>query len=344
MTIGCGSATYTITDRGGGTVAASGILTRVEYNRILNDSSDATVTIGVSGEGCCDGLGAIRTWRHKLNIYRNDEFMWSGFVVNVDWKRDEVVVQATDIIGLMDRRVPHQGFDFRAVDATTVAATLITDALEPDDPGHKVTIASLSGVEHTRIYEKWVGQTGDHLRDLSDTGMGFTAVGNNVVLMGDAFCDVVGRLSDADLPEGLTVSEDGGHLATRRIVAGTDQGSAVGAWGGVNSYYGLLEIYSEQNSITDRTSAQQAAYGALQGALTAPVYIDTQNVTLAPHANVDVAQLVPGWCLDITSALTCRTITQRLKITGLKITEDGSQERVTVQVAATGNELEVSQL
>ena len=345
MTVGCETHTYTITDRdSGGTVASSGTLTSVEYNRILNDSSDARIVLGTAGADCCDDLGEIRSWRHILNLYRGSDFMWSGFITNVDWKLDEVLVDAVDIIGLLDRRVPHQEFDFRATDPTVIGATLVDDALAPDDPGHRVTIVAEAGVDHTRVYERWVGQTGDHLRDLSDTGIDFTAVGNNVVLMGDRFCDVVGYLSDADLPDGLTVSEDGTQLATRRIVAGTDQGSAVGAAGGVNPYYGLLEIYTEQNSITDQVSADTAAQGALEGSLAAPVYIDTQNITLAPHANVDVDQLVPGWCLVITSGLTCRRITQRLKITGLKVSEDGAQERVTVQVAATGEDLELGAL
>lgn len=349
MPVGCATHSYTITDRSGGLVVADATLLEVEYNRLLNDSSDATVTLAVSSGLNCPELGGIRSWRHKLNIYRNSDFMWSGFITQVQWHLDRVVVTATDLIGLLDRRVPHAAMTFKDTDLTVIASELVADALQLDDPGHEIRIASPADAYGGRTYEKWVGQTGDHLRDLSDTGIDFTAIGQTVVLMGDTYCEVVGRLSDDDMPDGLVVAEDGTKLATRQIVAGSEQNSAVGRAGGIDDYYGLLELYTEQTTISDQPSADAAAQAKLNGALGVPVYIDTQNVTLAPTANVDVAQLVPGWCLDITSDRTCRRITQRLKITGLKITEDGGsnddpgQEHVTVQVAATGGGLNVKE-
>lgn len=347
MPVGCATHSYTVVDRDGGTVTASGVLTDVQYTRVLNDASTARATIGVSGPDCCTELGNVRSWRHQLNIYRDNAFMWSGFITNVDWSFDETVIDAVDIIGLLDRRVPHQDFVFTDTDLTEIARQLVEDALIPDDPGHEVTVIGASGVLGGRSYEENVGQSADHLRDLADTGIDFTAVGNNIVILPDDFCDVVGRLADEDLPEGLTVSEDGASLATRWVVAGSEASGAVGTAGGRNSYYGLLERYTEQTSITGQTAADAAAQAKLRASLAVPVFIDTQNITLAPTANVEVAQLVPGWCVDITSDSTCRTVTQRLKITGLQVSEDGGngdtpgQERVLLQVTATGDELDV---
>jgi hypothetical protein len=79
-----------------------------------------------------------------------------------------------------------------------------------------------------RTYTQNVGQTADHLRDLADGGMDFTASGNNIIILPDGFCDVVGRLSDADLPEGVTVTEDGASLATRQIVSADTESTIVG--------------------------------------------------------------------------------------------------------------------
>lgn len=348
MPVGCASHSYTITDRDGGLVNASGTLTDVEYNRLLNDASTATVTIGVSGPSCCAELGAVRSWRHQLNIYRNDAFMWSGYITNVDWDRDKVVVDATDLVGLLDRRVPHQDFTFTATDITEIARQLVEDGLAPDDPGHTVTVIGTAGVEGGRSYSQNIGQTADHLRDLADTGLDFTTVGNNLVILPDGFCDVVGRLADEDFPAGLTVSEDGASLATRYIVAGSDDSGAVGVAGGTNAYYGLLEVYTEQTSITDQAAATAAAQAALKAALSVPVFMETNNITLSPTANVEVVSLVPGWCITVTSDATCRTVTQTLKITGLKVSEDGGsgdtpgQEQIILQLTATGNELEVT--
>ncbi|AMD42769.1 minor tail protein [Streptomyces phage Xkcd426] len=348
MALGCASHGYTITDRAGGHVAASGVLTNVEYNRILNDSSDARVTIAVEGLNCCTELGNIRTWRHWLNIFRDGVFVWSGPIVTVSWTFDEVRVGATDLIGLLDRRVVHNLLTFARVPVSTIAAALIADGFAPDDPGHTVTIVAPTPSTGGRTYQPWIGQTADHLRDLSETGMDFVAIGANIAILPDDFDDVVGRLSDADLPEGLTVTEDGASLATRQVVAGDEETGFVGVAGGANSYYGLLEQYTEQNTLKTLDDVDQAAQAKLDGTRSVPVFIDTQDVTLAPTAPVTIEQLVPGWCLDITSGATCREITQRLKITGLSVRESGGSdtspgsERVVVQVTAMGDELEVT--
>lgn len=347
MAVGCAAHTYTIIDRDGGLLTSSGNLLTVEYYRLLNDSSTAKITVGVTGSQCCAELGNLRSWRHLLNLYRGQDFMWSGYITRVDWSFDQCVITAVDIIGLLDRRVPHQPFDFTDTDITEIARQLVEDGLAPDDPGHTTTVVAASGTVAGRKYEEAVGQTADHLRDLADTGLDFTAVGNNVVILPDAFADVVGRLSDEDLPEGVTVTEDGASLGTRQIVAGSQAGTPVGTAGGVNPYYGLLEIYTEQSTMADQAAADDAAAAKLKSNLGVPVYIDTQNVTLAPTANIDVAKLVPGWCVDISTDSTCRTITQRLKITGLKITEEGGTdaqpggEHVVLQVAATGDNLQL---
>lgn len=341
MTLGCATHGYTITDRTGGLVAASGILTEVQYTRVLNDASEGNVTIASEGEGCCQQLGLIRSWRHYLNIFRDGVFVWSGPIVNVSWTESEVKVRATDLIGLLDRRVVHAPYVFDSTEITSIAKTLIEDAFQPDDPGHRVTVVDPAGTLGGRTYQAWIGQTADHLRDLADTGMDFTVVGDNIILLPDAFSDVVGRLADADLPEGLTVTEDGASLATRQIVAGEESTGFVGVAGGINDYYGLLEIYTEQSTLKTLDDVDQAAQAKLRGSLTAPVFIDTQDVTLSPTAPVTVEQLVPGWCLDISTAITCREITQRLKITGLSVTEDADSEKVVVQVTATGEDLEV---
>lgn len=345
--LGCASHSYAVVDRSGGIVTASGVLTAVEWNRVLNDSSTAQVTIGVSGANCCAELANIRSWRHSLWIYRDDAFVWSGPITGVDWAAEEVVVTAVDLIGLLDRRVPHQNFAFTNTDVTEIARQLIEDGLAPDDPGHTTTIVRPALVTGGRNYTRDVGQTADHLRDLADGGLDFVSVGSSVTLLPDGFCDVVGRLSDADLPEGVTVTEDGASLATRQVVSADTESTIVGtaeATGAVRDYYGLLEVYSQDTSISSQADADTAAAARLASSAATPIVIDSQNVTLAPTANVDLRSLVPGWCLQISTAATCLPVSQVLKIVGVQVSEDGGtgdtpgQERVLVQVAASGSE------
>ncbi|MGW1539736.1 hypothetical protein ACWCPM_05570 [Streptomyces sp. NPDC002309] len=196
-----------------------------------------------------------------------------------------------------------------------------------------------------RQYTRDIGQSGDHLRDLAATGLDYTVVGNTIILLPENWLESVGRLSDVDLPEGLEVTEDGTNLATRWVIAGDDEGDVLGEAGSLDAYYGLLERYEEDSSITDDASATSAARARVRSSLPVPVFIDSQEVTLSPEAAIDVPRLVPGWCLDVTSTLTCCTVTQRMKIVGLKVTEEGGTsdqpgtEKVQIQLAAAGTEM-----
>lgn len=340
---GCGSHSCRVIDRGGSTVATADVLTEIEWNRVLDGWSTARAVINPVGD-CCNRLGAVTTWRHRLVVYRDETYVWDGPITSVNWSLGEVELLASDILIWLDNRVPHQDMSFTNVDLTAIASALIEDGFAPDDPGHTVEIVGSAGVVGSRSYMEDIGQVGDHLKALADAGLDYTALGSKILLLPETHAVSVGRLSDADFPTGLVVSEDGTALATRWVVAGSDSSGVVGDAGGVDGYYGLLERYVEQNEITDTASATAAAQARLRGSLPVPVFVDTQQVTISPDAAVDVSSLVPGWCLDITSASTCRTVSQRLKIVGLKVTESGGdadtpgEESVQVQVAATGAE------
>jgi hypothetical protein len=340
---GCGTHAALITDRTGAVVSPADVLTHVEWSRVLNDVSTAQILARPDGD-CCRRLAGVRSWRHRLAIWRDGEPVWNGPITQVEWSLGQVEIWAVDVLGWLDRRVPHAGIAFDGEDLTTIAQWLIEDGFAPDDPGHQVQVVAPAGVRGGRAYTKDIGQTGDHLRDLAETGLDYTAVGSTIILLPENHSISVGRLTDADLPDGLIVAEDGTSLATRWVVAGDEAGNVLGSAGGADAYYGLLEKYEEQTSILTDDSADQAAASKVSTSLPVPVFIDTQQVTIDPQAAINVPELVPGWCLDVTTTLTCRNIAQRLKIVGVKVVEDGGDgdapggESVQLQVAVTGAE------
>lgn len=336
---GCGVHQAVIADRSGAILTPAQTLTQVEWNRVLDDVSTARVTIRPDGD-CCERLDGVRPWRHKLLIYRDGQPVWEGPIIRPEWSVGELTIQAADVLAWLDRRVPHQSIRFGDADLADIATWLIEDGFAPDDPGHEVMVVAPAGVRGDRRYSVDVGQTGEHLRDLADTGLDFTAVGSTIVLLPEDHLASVGTLVDADLPDGLTVYEDGGELATRWIVYGDEESGALGTAGGVDPYYGLLERSVEETSIEDDRSATFAARSRLRGSLPLPVFLDSDQVTISPEAAIDVPKLVPGWCLDVATTATCRTISQRLKIASVKVTETGNGESVQVSLAPSGAGLE----
>lgn len=334
MAVGCGTHTSRIVDRGGSVVSTLDVMTKVVWGRILNDVSTATVTVQPDGD-CCESVGNIRAWRQNLQVFRQGKSVWEGPILNAQWTVNGLEINAIDIVGWLDMRVPHQSISFTSDELTEIAEWLIEDAFAPDDPGHSVQVVGKSKIRGDRSYTVDVGQSGDHLRDLAATGIDFTAVGSRIVILPDDHTARIGSLTDEDFPDGLIVAEDGGALGTRWIVHGKDD--IKGVAGGIDSYYGLLERVVEETSILDDVSAGRAAASRLRSTTPVPVFIDSSQVTLAPDAAVDVPTLVPGWCVDVTSRATCRPISQLLKIYSLKVTEDGDGESVVVQLVPTGS-------
>lgn len=329
-----------ITDRAGAVVADAVSLTDVEWNRLLNGTSTAQIAVSPEGD-CCAQMGNVRTWGHTVTIFRNGVFVWSGPIIDVNWATGSVTVQAVDISGWLARRVPHENAAYTNTDLTSIAEWLINDGFAPDDPGHSVNIAGAALVKGGRSYLKNVGQTLDHLSDLAETGIDWTVVGTEFVILPDNWNQSVGALTDEDMPDGMTVAEDGTALTTRWVVAGGSDHNLVGESGGLDPFYGLLERYEEQSSVTSVTAATAAAKAKLATSRVSPVFIDTQSVTISPEAPVDVQSLIPGWSLDIATAATCRNIGQRLKITGVQVSMqsgEGAQgaEQIQVTVVSGG--------
>lgn len=334
MAIGCGTHTARIVDRRtGATVSVAEVLVEVEWTRVLDDVSTARVVIHPDRD-CCAQLDRVRTGRHRLLLWRDGQAVWEGMIVRAEWTVGAFEAEAVDVLGWLDLRTPHRDMDFEDSDLVDIAEWLIKDAFRPDDPGHTVQVIAPTRIRGSRSYLQDEGPTGDHLRDLAETGLDYTAVGKRIVLMPEDWCEQVGALTDADFPDGLTVAEDGVSLVTRWVVFGAD--GVKGEAGGEHPYYGLVERVVEEPSILDDASANAAARSRLRHSMPAPVWLDTQQVTLSPDAAVTVPSLVPGWCVDVTTTATCRLISQRMKIQNLRVRENERGEQVAVQLAPSG--------
>ncbi|MFJ1695649.1 hypothetical protein ACIOHC_10940 [Streptomyces sp. NPDC088252] len=309
------------------------VLLDVEWSRVLDDVSTARVLVAPDAD-CCAALSRVRSWRHKLAIYRDTQPVWEGPITAPEWTADGVQVSAVDILGWVDRRTPHNDQTFVDRELAEIAEWLIDDAFQPDDPGHSVQIIGPSRIRGDRAYQADVGQSGDHLRDLAATGIDFTVLGQQILILPEDHYARVGSLTDDDFASELVVAEDGLALATRWVIHGKD--GVRGEAGGVHPYYGLIERVAEESSILDDASAEAAARSRLAASSPAPVFLDSQEAVLAPDSSVDVPALVPGWCVDVTTTQTCRDIAQSLKIAMVKVHEDADGERVSLQLTPAG--------
>lgn len=246
------------------------MLTEVEWNRVLDGTSSARALIQPDGD-CCNRLGTVGSWRNRLVIFRDGEYVWDGPVTGVTWSLGQVEVLAEDISVWLADRVPHENKTFTNADLAEIAQWLIGDGFAPDDPGHTVQVVGNAGITGSCSYTAGVGQTGDHLDQLAEAGIDYTVIGSMFLLLPETHLVSVGRLSDADMPEGLEVSDDGRALVTRWVVAGSEQSGVIGSDGGIDPVYGLHERFIEMTEISDAESATQAAKARRRTSAQVPV-------------------------------------------------------------------------
>lgn len=336
---GCSGHTAAVLDRYGAVVCSADVLVRVEWSRLLDETASATVEIVPQGD-CCQQASNIRTWRHRLVIWRGEHAVFDGPITLVEWSPVDVRVSAMDASAWLDRRVPHTDQAYAGADLCDIAASLLSDALLPDD-GIEVERVSPSLVFGDRAYTADTGLVLDHLRDLSNTGLDWTCAGGRILLMGEGFCDVIGKLSDADFPEGLRVVEDGGATVTRWVMWAGPEGETKAEAGGPDDYYGLLEAVHDGRapqdegaaSVLDANSAQAAVESQLALSYPSPVFIDTGAGPLSADTALDIAAVIPGFCVEVASTATCRTVTAVQKVHEIRVAEDANGEQARILCA-----------
>lgn len=335
----CPPHSAAILDRDGATVSPVEGMVEYEWGRVLSDTASGRVFVVPQGD-CCERLGHVRAWRHRLVLWRGSRLVFDGPIQTAEWSVDGVEIAAKDASGWLDKRLPHSDMDFASTDLVTIAQNVLADAFLPDDPGVSIEVVAPSLVFGDRSYRIDVDRSLDHLRDLSNTGMDWTVVANRILLFGADLDHIIGSLSDADFPQGLRVIEDGASLVSRWVLWSTTPGDVTlkSSSGGLHDYYGLLEGVHDSGavedqgagSVLDQSSADAATASLLQSSLPAPVFIDTGAGPLSPTASIDVADIIPGYCLQVASTATCRPVTAVQKIYELHVSEttDGEVAQV----------------
>jgi hypothetical protein len=318
----------TIVDRPTGTTLLEVQPETVEWSRELDGISRASVRLP---SNCCGALADVRTWRHELHISRAGEQTWEG-PISVDAScRSGNVLEARDILWWQTRRVIHNDHIWAAIGAVPAARELLIDGYQPDDPNAIQYIQDIgTGVVQGRTYLTNSDYVMTAIDDLAKGNLDYTTIGRRIVLMPQGY--QLGRLSllTCDHFQGdVCGTEDGYAAATRAVVKGKDDSGIVGSFGGTDSYFGLIEVLTQDDAITSSTTAADQARGIVNGANPPPFLVQPPDGSaLSPDAPLCMAELVPGVTIPVSLDCTCRTTTQDMRLTKLQVTVDASGEQV----------------
>lgn len=347
--LGCGEPSAFITARCGfGIACVLENITQLQWDRRLDDISEASVTIDLSGDStstCCLCLADVEPWCHELHIWRDGEEVWVGPVVEITYSYSKVVVRARDSLAWLTVRVPPIDINFTAVDTdlTVIGEFIITTAFASDTVTCEVDNlhTTLTGFTGKRFWDKFSSDAFTMLADLSDTGLDFTTLGRTIVLVGDATpLTPLILLNDEHILGEVEITKNGDIQENTAYVhfdgdLGTPASSAP-----VNEFcYGPIERLHDGVGLTDGVSAGQAADIYVAAASIAPRIMEVPpGSRLSPDTPWTIDQMVCGARVDVSILKTCFTLTQSFRLTQVEVVyTPTTQEQVNITISPVNN-------
>ncbi|MBT2226241.1 hypothetical protein [Nonomuraea sp. NEAU-A123] len=327
-------------DRTGGVERGQVEPSSLTWGRVLDDVSEAEVTIPREGESteCCRLLNETRSWCNDLTFFRDGIKVWQGPIIKIVYGRDETTIYAKDVVAWLFRRKIKALLSYMgagSLDLAFIAEALIRHGYGQDDPGVlDFLLVFASGIVGERQYKPNSGYVGDALQELARTGIDYTAIGHRLIISGETQLARLVGLTDDDFIGELKVIEDGAAAVTASSVIGK---GVLATAGGIGSC-GLLERLVTEDEITDLASAQAEADALVAAGDPAPLYLEIPDeAQLAPEAQVGINDLVPGVIIPVASEQTCRTVAAELRLQRVKVTfTPDASEKVQVTLVPTG--------
>ena len=235
--LGCGTYRVFVYEQGGERLLGEvEPIERLNFSRVRDDISNATVFSAGYSADCGQLYGSLRCWMHELVIFRDGVRVWEGPITRIGYKQDSVEIEAKDVMAYAYRRIMREGYNdaYRLVKSATGnqpeqslgvlsvvkrAAMLLTQGLAPYDPNvlpYLTTIEYPGDAKQARVVANWSRTVWEEVDDLAATaGLDYTTVGRRIMLWDTH--RAIGRLPelrDGDFSDSPIVTEYGMQLAT----------------------------------------------------------------------------------------------------------------------------------
>lgn len=338
-------------------------ITHLEWNRVRDDISDAVVRIQVDEDSSqIEQLRTLGTGtgRFELCLWRGDDRVWEGPITLTQFKRDEVEINARDVMHYAARTImrsaynnayPNVGYVVERARLILVNELARKEALDPPINvlpylvDHQVATDAKTS-RNTPAYYAYVYE---HIDDLAaKSGMDYTVLGRSIHLW-DTSRNAMGQtpvVTENDFYGDVYVSFYGMELGT--IAAVTDGQGTFGTSGAVDAFYGEVErletAYDEESSeAPTQAELVSQAQRNLIGRNPTPMQI---RVPDGSAINMDgvltITDLVPGIYIPLMANFRSIKVTQMQKLQTVKVVETPEGENITVTLYPASDADEVS--
>ena len=313
---------------------------RIAFTRVLDGISGATLNFNAPSNVCCEQLGELEPLADTLVVKRNGTPMWFGWIQSIAYDRDNVLIDAQDALGWLQRRVVHADQTYPAgTDLSTIFTGLWNDALIYGDL-NIILNAQPSGATGSREYlAAEYRNVFDLVRELFNTGLDATVLGQALYIGGLDFGTL--QFGIDDFEGNVKVTKQGGSYVNRSIVKG-ESGvvgiSPVGPATGVPPWP-VVERVNEDSNITDVVSAQSAADSRIAFSPVVPRILETPQGARLKRCDDDLlARLNPGARVLVDTRGLCYESVEEFRLSGVSVEVTGGQESVGVTLQPVGSD------
>ncbi|MEU7093038.1 hypothetical protein [Kitasatospora aureofaciens] len=341
------------------------------WNRTVNDTAEATITIAKArAPECCGLLGDVEPYIHELSIYRDADLVWQGPIKRVIESRDTWRIEAKDVTEYLDR----------TINTTQLRYVNVGDPVKPSGPiqGIAESIIKINVNDPTLSFPPdWCNILPFMVRNDSTVRARFEKDGNSDA--GIWIVPVLKIMNTELVPRGLEYTTVGRRLVLGRPQLAADRaqatltldhiagdvqvikdgasGTAVmwatnqtkddisdAAWG-LSGYlstpYGRLDsLVLSQAENMDGYDLLQLAQASFIGRYPVPIGLSIPTgSTLTADAPVTMAQLVAGARLNVvTTPGMCSNVTIAFRLTDVDVEWGDSGEQVAISLVPLGQD------
>lgn len=346
--LGCGTAGAFVSGQGGfPTVCVLDGITEIEWDRRLDDVSEALVHINLSGDAnvsCCECLSELEPWCHELHITRNGVEQWCGPITQITYSFNEVIIKAIDMVGWLGVKVPANNSNFSVLTNLTDIAfgssnSILNIALNETQSYVLTNVQTYpNAVTGLAANLAFSATSLEHLNDLAHVGLNYTTLGRAIILSGQITqLNPLIILRDEHILGDVEFVKDGLLAGTRYYVhyqgdLGVPAISPSGAMTPANSYcYGAIERMRTENNTTSVSQAQALAAAYVSATKIAPRTLRVPTGSrLHPDTPWTVSDMICGARVDVQIANLCFPIQQSFILTQMKLVENAEGEQVLI--------------
>lgn len=315
-----------LTSKGGTRILAEFFPMSGDFTRVIDLTSELTMTISSSGRGGTESWDLLAPWATEILVLRDGRDAWCGPVIEVKFNIGSADVKARDITAWWSRRIIPKDMQFENMDVSQVLIDLHQAAMAADPIPNFFINAPASGVTVSREYI-YVQSTyvKDAIDELSKSVLDWTAYGRTVY---------AGGAEISDLPP-ITLYDDMWMKPPQVHARGASQATSITINAKENilgkatapqeylDYYGLIERIFDEADIETQDDANAAAASRLQ-LLQDPYYIESPaGAALKPTAPLTVPQLVPGVRVNVMTEATGKKLVGEFRLQQVKVQFDG---------------------